>query len=140
MRYLMRLNAEIGTAKKADVKGYYIGGKTGTSEKVVNGRYSKKQVLNSFTAIIPADNPQYQLLVMLDEPKALPETHGIHHLGMERGADRRQGDCPHRAAAGHRTALRSAAVRPPYSCGIEDNPVRRSHHARLTAPGRTGTR
>jgi cell division protein FtsI (penicillin-binding protein 3) len=77
MRYLMRLNAEIGTAKKADVKGYYIGGKTGTSEKVVGGRYSKKQVLNSFTAVIPADNPQYQLLVMLDEPKALPETHGF---------------------------------------------------------------
>src|SRR5690349_14100287 len=77
MRYLMRLNAEIGTAKQADVKGYYIGGKTGTAEKVVNGRYSKKQVLNSFTAILPADNPQYQLLVMLDEPKALPETHGF---------------------------------------------------------------
>ena len=77
MRYLMRLNAEIGTAKKADVKGYYIGGKTGTSEKVVNGRYSKKQVLNSFTAIFPADNPKYQLLIMLDEPKALPETHGF---------------------------------------------------------------
>ncbi|MDP1582380.1 MAG: penicillin-binding protein 2, partial [Bradyrhizobium sp.] len=55
MRYLMRLNAEIGTAKKADVKGYYVGGKTGTSEKVVGGRYSKKQVLNSFTAIMPAD-------------------------------------------------------------------------------------
>ena len=77
MRYLMRLNAEIGTAKQADVKGYYIGGKTGTSEKVVNGQYSKKQVLNSFTAIVPADNPQFQVLVMLDEPKALPETKGF---------------------------------------------------------------
>jgi cell division protein FtsI (penicillin-binding protein 3) len=77
MRYLMRLNAEIGTAKQADVKGYYIGGKTGTSEKVVNGRYSKRQVLNSFTAIVPADNPQFQVLVMLDEPKPLPETHGF---------------------------------------------------------------
>jgi cell division protein FtsI (penicillin-binding protein 3) len=77
IRYLMRLNAEVGTAKSADVKGYYIGGKTGTAEKVVNGRYSKKQVLNSFTAIIPADHPRYQLLVMLDEPKALPETHGF---------------------------------------------------------------
>jgi cell division protein FtsI (penicillin-binding protein 3) len=77
MRYLMRLNAEIGTAKQADVKGYYIGGKTGTSEKVVNGHYSKKQVLNSFTAIVPADNPRFQVLVMLDEPKALPETHGF---------------------------------------------------------------
>ena len=77
MRYLMRLNAEIGTARKADVKGYYVGGKTGTSEKVVNGRYSKKQVLNSFTAIMPADNPQFQVLVMLDEPKALKETFGF---------------------------------------------------------------
>ena len=77
MRYLMRLNAEIGTAKKADVPGYYVGGKTGTSEKVVHGRYSKKQVLNSFTAILPADNPKYQLLVMLDEPQPLPETHGF---------------------------------------------------------------
>src|SRR6195952_2839891 len=77
IRYLMRLNAEIGTAKQADVKGYYIGGKTGTAEKVVNGHYSKKQVLNSFTAIMPADNPQFQILVMLDEPKALPETHGF---------------------------------------------------------------
>ncbi|WP_022719856.1 penicillin-binding protein 2 [Rhodopseudomonas sp. B29] len=79
IRYLMRLNAEVGTARQADqiAKGYYIGGKTGTSEKVVNGRYAKKQVLNSFTAVLPADNPKYQVLVMLDEPKALPETHGF---------------------------------------------------------------
>src|SRR5205085_1741055 len=77
IRYLMRLNAEIGTAKQADVKGYYIGGKTGTAEKVINGRYSKKQVLNSFTAILPADDPQFQLLVMLDEPKAVQGTFGF---------------------------------------------------------------
>jgi cell division protein FtsI (penicillin-binding protein 3) len=77
MRFLMRLNAEIGTAKKADVKGYYIGGKTGTAEKVVNGRYAKKRVLTAFTAILPADNPRYQLLVMLDEPQALKETYGF---------------------------------------------------------------
>jgi cell division protein FtsI (penicillin-binding protein 3) len=77
MRHLMRLNAEIGTAKKADVQGYYVGGKTGTSEKVVNGRYSRKQVLNSFTAIMPADNPKYQILIMLDEPQPLAETFGF---------------------------------------------------------------
>jgi cell division protein FtsI (penicillin-binding protein 3) len=77
MRYLMRLNAEIGTAKKADVNGYYIGGKTGTSEKVINGHYAKKRVLNSFTAIMPADNPQYQILIMLDEPQPLKETYGF---------------------------------------------------------------
>jgi cell division protein FtsI (penicillin-binding protein 3) len=77
MRYLMRLNAEIGTAKKANVPGYYIGGKTGTAEKVVNGRYAKKKVLTAFTAIIPADKPKYQLLIMLDEPQALKETYGF---------------------------------------------------------------
>src|ERR1700676_3054905 len=77
MRFLMRLNAEIGTAKKADVKGYYIGGKTGTAEKVINGHYAKKRVLNAFTAILPADNPRYQLLIMLDEPQPLKETFGF---------------------------------------------------------------
>jgi cell division protein FtsI (penicillin-binding protein 3) len=77
MRFLMRLNAEIGTAKKADVKGYYIGGKTGTAEKVINGHYARKRVLNAFTAILPADNPRYQLLIMLDEPQPLKETFGF---------------------------------------------------------------
>jgi cell division protein FtsI (penicillin-binding protein 3) len=81
MRYLLRLNAEIGTAKKANVEGYYVGGKTGTSEKVVNGRYSKTKVLNTFTAVMPADKPRYQLLIMLDEPQALPETHGFTTSG-----------------------------------------------------------
>jgi cell division protein FtsI (penicillin-binding protein 3) len=81
MRYLMRLNVEKGTATRADVPGYYIGGKTGTSEKVVGGRYSKTKVLTSFTAIIPADKPRYMLLVMLDEPQALPETHGFTTSG-----------------------------------------------------------
>jgi cell division protein FtsI (penicillin-binding protein 3) len=77
MRFLLRLNAEVGTAKKADVPGYYVGGKTGTAEKVINGRYAKKRVLTAFTAIFPADAPRYQLLVMLDEPQALKETYGF---------------------------------------------------------------
>ena len=77
MRFLMRLNAEIGTARKADVKGYYIGGKTGTAEKVVNGRYAKKRVLTAFTGILPADKPKYQVLIMLDEPQPLKETYGF---------------------------------------------------------------
>jgi cell division protein FtsI (penicillin-binding protein 3) len=81
MRYLLRLNAEIGTATKADVKGYYIGGKTGTSDKIINGRYSKTRVLNSFTAVIPADKPRYQLLIMLDEPQAVAGTHGFNTSG-----------------------------------------------------------
>ncbi len=81
MRYLMRLNAEKGTATKADIKGYYVGGKTGTSEKVVGGRYSKNKLLTTFTAILPADKPRYQVLIMLDEPQGLPETHGFATSG-----------------------------------------------------------
>jgi cell division protein FtsI (penicillin-binding protein 3) len=81
MRYLMRLNAEKGTASKAEVKGYYVGGKTGTSEKVVGGRYSKNKLLTTFTAILPADKPRYQILIMLDEPQGLPETHGYATSG-----------------------------------------------------------
>jgi cell division protein FtsI (penicillin-binding protein 3) len=81
MRYLMRLNVEKGTASKADVPGYYIGGKTGTADKVEFGRYSKTRVLTDFMAVMPADQPRYLVLVMLDEPRALPETHGYKTSG-----------------------------------------------------------
>src|SRR3974390_403846 len=81
MRYLMRLNVEKGTAAKADVPGYYIGGKTGTADKVVNGRYSKAKVLTDFLAVLPADQPRYLLLMMLDEPHATPETLGFTTSG-----------------------------------------------------------
>ncbi len=81
MRYLMRLNVEKGSGKKADIPGYYVGAKTGTAEKVVNGRYSKTKVLNTFMAVLPADKPRYLLTVMLDEPQAIPETHGFATSG-----------------------------------------------------------
>jgi cell division protein FtsI (penicillin-binding protein 3) len=81
MRFLMRLNAEKGSARRADIPGYYVGGKTGTSEKVVAGRYSKTKLLNSFTAVMPADKPRYLVLIMLDEPQPLPETHGYATSG-----------------------------------------------------------
>ena len=60
---------------------YDVAGKTGTSDKVVGGRYSKTKVLTSFTAVVPADQPRYTLLIMLDEPQALPETHGFTTSG-----------------------------------------------------------
>jgi len=81
MRYLMRLNVEKGTARKADVPGYYIGGKTGTADKVVAGHYSKTKVLTDFMAVMPADDPQYLLLIMLDEPQKIPETQGWNTSG-----------------------------------------------------------
>lgn len=81
LRYLFRLNATEGTVSKADVIGYRVGGKTGTAEKVVNGRYAKDKSLNSFIGAFPMDKPKYLILVMLDEPKPTPETYGFATAG-----------------------------------------------------------
>jgi cell division protein FtsI (penicillin-binding protein 3) len=85
MRYLLRLNAEKGSATKADIKGYYVGGKTGTAEKVVGGRYSKTKLLTTFTAVLPADKPRYQIFIILDEPQPLKETFGFATSGWNAG-------------------------------------------------------
>jgi len=85
MRYLMRLNAEIGSAKMAEVKGYYIGGKTGTADKIIHGRYSKDRVLTTFMAIFPADRPRFVVLTMMDEPQGLAETHGYRTAAWNSG-------------------------------------------------------
>lgn len=69
MRRLFALNAAEGSGKRAQVPGYDVGGKTGTAEKVVRGSYSGDKRLNSFLAAFPIDDPQYVILVVLDEPK-----------------------------------------------------------------------
>ena len=74
LRYLFALNVEKGSGSKAAVPGYNVGGKTGTAEKVDKGRYSSDKRLNSFLAAFPMDDPQYAVLVVLDEPK--PEKEG----------------------------------------------------------------
>ncbi len=81
MRYLFRLNVVEGTATKADAPGYRVGGKTGTSEKVVNGHYSSDHNLNSFIGGFPMDDPTYAILIMIDDPQGLPETHGFATAG-----------------------------------------------------------
>lgn len=72
MRYMFRLNAEEGSGRRADVAGYLVGGKTGTAEKIVNGRYSSSSVFNSYLAAFPMDNPQYVVLAIVDDPQPLP--------------------------------------------------------------------
>jgi cell division protein FtsI (penicillin-binding protein 3) len=76
MRYIMRLNATQGSAAKAAVPGYFVGGKTGTAEKVVGGRYSKDRLFTTFMALTPADKPKYLFVTVYDEPQPAPETHG----------------------------------------------------------------
>ena len=70
LRYLFALNIEKGSGARAAVPGYMVGGKTGTAEKVENGRYSGNKRLNSFLAAFPMDDPQYAVLIVLDEPQA----------------------------------------------------------------------
>ena len=76
LRYLFRLNVLKGSGRQAAVPGYMVGGKTGTAQKVVNGRYSDTQRLNSFLAAFPIDDPQYVVLVMLDDPQRAKEGGG----------------------------------------------------------------
>lgn len=86
MRYLMRLNAEIGSAKMANVNGYFIGGKTGTADKIIHGHYSKDKVFTTFMAILPADKPKYLFLTLMDEPQGLPETAGYRTAAWNSGS------------------------------------------------------
>jgi cell division protein FtsI (penicillin-binding protein 3) len=79
---LMLKTLEDGTARKAKVQGYLIGGKTGTAEKVENGRYLKNgRNLTSFFGVFPLDNPEYLVFVSLDEPQAIQGTFGFTAAG-----------------------------------------------------------
>ena len=57
-----------GTANKARIPGFRIGGKTGTAEKFVNGAYSKREFISSFAAVFPIDNPKYVCVISVDSP------------------------------------------------------------------------
>jgi len=81
MRSLLRLVVMKGTGKKADAPGYRVGGKTGTAQKLINGHYSQTINLTSFAGVFPMDDPRYVIVVMLDEPKATPETYGFTTAG-----------------------------------------------------------
>ena len=81
MRSLLRLVVMRGTGRKADAPGYRIGGKTGTAQKLINGHYSQTINLTSFAGVFPMDDPRYVIVVMLDEPKATPETYGFTTAG-----------------------------------------------------------
>jgi cell division protein FtsI (penicillin-binding protein 3) len=78
---LMRLNVTKGTGRKADALGLSVGGKTGSAEKAVGGRYDRGKLVSSFAAVFPTDGPmeqkRYFVLILVDEPKGSKETFGL---------------------------------------------------------------
>jgi cell division protein FtsI (penicillin-binding protein 3) len=81
MRKLMRLVVTVGTGTKADVPGYYVGGKTGTAEKVLGHSYEKHANVSAFTSVFPMNAPRFAVYMMLDDPKADATTHGYTTAG-----------------------------------------------------------
>ncbi len=58
-----------GSGKLAKIDSIKVAGKTGTSQKFVDGSYSDDKVITSFVGFLPADDPNYLVYVVLDEPK-----------------------------------------------------------------------
>lgn len=103
---LMRRNVTRGSGRFADAPGLRMGGKTGSANKLVNGRYDPRTAVGTFAGVFPADGPvnakRYTVFVLMDEPGAYPRTGGYvaapavgriadriaGFLGVERKADR----------------------------------------------------
>jgi cell division protein FtsI (penicillin-binding protein 3) len=73
---------EEGTAELANIKGYEVGGKTGTAQISKNGRYTRDKI-NTFVAVFPSQKPKFTLVVMLDEPKTNSEYVYYYRNGKE---------------------------------------------------------
>lgn len=78
---LMRLTVTNGTAKKIDVEGYLVGGKTGTAQKIKNGKYANDHRMSSLVSIIPSHEPKYLIYVLLDDPQGNKSTFGFATAG-----------------------------------------------------------
>ena len=66
---LLKKIVNSGTGKKAKVIGLEVGGKTGTSRKLENGKYSERKVITSFIGTFPINKPEYIAFVLFDEPR-----------------------------------------------------------------------
>ncbi|MEO1276146.1 MAG: penicillin-binding protein 2 [Pseudomonadota bacterium] len=70
LRQMLRQVVQRGTATLADVPGYRVGGKTGTADKPKHtGGYHEDKVIATFASVFPAHDPEYVLVVSLDEPE-----------------------------------------------------------------------
>ncbi len=81
MRVLMRLNNVLGSGKRANVKGYFTGGKTGTANKPTKDGYDNKLLISSFIGVFPMDSPKYIIHVVIDTPTATEYTNFARPTG-----------------------------------------------------------
>jgi cell division protein FtsI (penicillin-binding protein 3) len=81
IRKLMRLVVTDGYGKPADIEGYFVGGKTGTAEKVGAHGYKKHANVSAFMSVFPMNAPRYAVYFMLDEPQGNKETGGYSTAG-----------------------------------------------------------
>jgi cell division protein FtsI (penicillin-binding protein 3) len=81
MLALMRANVVRGSGSRADAPGLRVGGKTGSANKVVNGRYDPTVAIGTFAAVFPTDGPldapRYMVFILMDEPQGYPRTGGF---------------------------------------------------------------
>ena len=76
VRQYMEAVVTKGTGKSAQIKGYRIGGKTGTAQKSGLKGYDNRKYFSSFIAFFPVDNPKYIILISINEPKVGGKHHG----------------------------------------------------------------
>lgn len=85
MLHLMRQNVVRGSGTRADIPGLRVGGKTGSAEKAVNGRYDRTRMVSSFASVFPSegalDAPRYLVFILIDEPRGSTATHGLRTAG-----------------------------------------------------------
>ena len=111
---LMRRNVVRGSGGRAEAPGLRVGGKTGSANKLLNGRYDPSHAIGTFVGVFPADGPvnarRYSILILIDEPQTYPKTGGFvaapavgriadriaPFLGVQRRAD------PYRTAMGEK--------------------------------------
>ncbi|MBQ7140282.1 MAG: stage V sporulation protein D [Bacilli bacterium] len=78
----------LGTGRNAYIDGYRVGGKTGTAQKVQNGRYLVGNYIVSFISFLPADDPEIVLYVAVDNPKGVTQYGGTVHALLSENKDK----------------------------------------------------